>query len=107
MRILAIDMGTGTQDILLFDSERPVENSSKMVLPSATEIAARRIRRAGSEGRRLMLTGAVAGGGPCHWALEHFLQAGGEAFATELAAQTFDDDLSRVEAMGVRVVAED
>ena len=40
MRILAIDMGTGTQDILLFDSKGPVENSLKMVMPSATEIAA-------------------------------------------------------------------
>ena len=45
MRILAIDMGTGTQDILLFDSDKPVENCVKMVMPSATEIAARRIRQ--------------------------------------------------------------
>ena len=44
MRILAIDMGTGTQDILVFDPERPVENNEKLILPSATEIAARRIR---------------------------------------------------------------
>ena len=43
MRILAIDMGTGTQDILLFDSDAPVENSVKLVMPSATEIAARRM----------------------------------------------------------------
>ncbi len=107
MRILAIDMGTGTQDILLFDSEKPVENSPKMVLPSATEIAARRIRRAQREGRRLMLTGTVAGGGPCSWALEGFIRDGGDAFATPLAAQTFDDDLSRVEGMGVRIVSEE
>ena len=40
MRILAIDMGTGTQDILLFDSAGPVENSVKLVMPSATQIAA-------------------------------------------------------------------
>ena len=52
MRILAIDMGTGTQDILLFDSEGPAESSLKMVMPSATEIAARRIRRATLEGDR-------------------------------------------------------
>ena len=47
MRILAVDMGTGTQDILLFDSENHIENSVKLVLPSATEVAARRIRAAG------------------------------------------------------------
>ena len=82
MRILAIDMGTGTQDILLFDSNKPVENSVKMVLPSATEVAARRIRRAQAEGRPLLLVGTVAGGGPCAWAVEDFLKAGGQAFAT-------------------------
>jgi uncharacterized protein (DUF1786 family) len=107
MRILAIDMGTGTQDILLFDSEKPVENSVKMVLPSATEIAARRIRRAAHDSRPLVLTGIVAGGGPCHWALEGFLRGGGTAFATPEAAQTFDDDLDRVREMGVTVVSDD
>ncbi|MEO6398536.1 MAG: pyruvate formate lyase-activating protein, partial [Tepidiformaceae bacterium] len=69
MRILAIDMGTGTQDILLFDSENPVENCVKMILPSATQIAATRIRRASREGRAIALTGVVAGGGPGNWAL--------------------------------------
>ena len=46
MRILAVDMGTGTQDILLFDSSGPVENSIKLVMPSATKIAEGKIRRA-------------------------------------------------------------
>lgn len=107
MRILAIDMGTGTQDILLFDSDQPVENSVKMVLPSATEIAARRIRRAGDAGRAIVMDGSVAGGGPCAWALEAFLSHGGRAFATPDAAQTFDDDLDRVRDMGVTIVSED
>ena len=107
MRILSIDMGTGTQDILLFDSDKPVENNVKMVLPSATEIAARRIRGAAAQGRPLVLSGVVAGGGPCSWALEDFLKAGGKAFATPTAAQTFDDDLERVRAMGVTLVSED
>ena len=107
MRVLAIDMGTGTQDILLFDSEGPVENSIKMVMPSATEIAARRIRRATAERRPILLTGVTMGGGPCHWALERHLQAGQRAFATEEAARTFDDDLAAVAAMGVTVLSED
>jgi uncharacterized protein (DUF1786 family) len=107
MRILATDMGTGTQDILLYDSEKPVENNVKMVLPSATEIAARRIRRAGKNARQIVLSGVVAGGGPCGWALEEFLGAGGTVFATPEAAQTFDDDLDRVASMGVRIVSDD
>ncbi len=107
MRILAIDVGTGTQDILLFDSEGPVENSLKMVMPSPTEIAARRIRRATAEGRPLLLTGVTMGGGPCHWALEAHLKAGYAAHATPEAARTFDDDLEIVAGMGVQVVSED
>ena len=107
MRILAIDMGTGTQDILLFDSGGPVENCVKMVMPSATEIAARRIRRATLEKRPVLLTGVTMGGGPCHWALEAHIKAGGSAFATQEAAKTFDDDLAVVAGMGVAVVSED
>lgn len=107
MRILAVDMGTGTQDILLFDSSGPVENSIKLVMPSATSIAAGRIRRATAGARAVLLTGVIQGGGPCHWALEDHLRAGHAAYATPEAARTFDDDLDRVRAMGVRVVSED
>jgi uncharacterized protein (DUF1786 family) len=107
VRILAIDMGTGTQDILVFDTSGPVENNVKMVMPSATEIAARRIRRATHERRPVVLTGVTMGGGPCHWALNDHLAAGLTAYATPDAARTFDDDLAVVGGMGVTVVAED
>jgi len=107
MRILAMDMGTGTQDIVLFDSTAPVENSVKLVMPSATKIAEGRIRRATADRRAVLLTGVIQGGGPCHWALNDHIEAGGVAYATPDAARTFDDDLARVEADGVRVVSDD
>ena len=46
MRILAVDTGTGTQDILLLDTRELVENSVKMVAPSPTLKVAGRIREA-------------------------------------------------------------
>jgi uncharacterized protein (DUF1786 family) len=107
MRILAVDVGTGTQDILLFDSSQPVENALQMIMPSATEIAAVRIRRATSEGRAVVLGGVTAGGGPCAWALERHLEAGLSAFVTPEAAKTFDDDLEAVRRLGVTLVSED
>ncbi len=107
MRILAIDVGTGTQDILLFDSTQPVENALQMIMPSPTQIAAGRIRRATAAGRPVVLTGVIAGGGPCHWALEDHLRAGFAAYATPEAAATFDDDLENVRRMGVALVSED
>jgi len=107
MRILAIDVGTGTQDILLFDTAQPIENCIQLILPSPTEMAARRIRRATLERRPVVLVGTIQGGGPCHWALQRHLQAGLPAFATPEAAQTFDDDLDQVRSMGVTIVSED
>ncbi|HLA18926.1 MAG TPA: DUF1786 family protein [Dehalococcoidia bacterium] len=107
MRILAVDMGTGTQDILLFDSSQPVENALQMIMPSATEIAAGRIREATRGCRPVVLSGVTAGGGPCAWALERHLKAGLPAFATPEAAKTFDDDLEGVRRLGVTLVSED
>ena len=107
MRILAIDMGTGTQDILVFDSSGAIENSVKLVMPSATKIAEGKIRRATQARRSVYLTGVIQGGGPCHWALEDHLKAGGVAYATAEAARTFDDDLARVEEIGVRIVSDE
>jgi uncharacterized protein (DUF1786 family) len=107
MRILAVDVGTGTQDILLLDTSGPIENSAKLVMPSATSIAAGRIRRATVAREPVVLSGVIQGGGPCHWALEDHLRAGLTAFATPEAATTFDDDLDNVRAMGVKIVSED
>lgn len=107
MRILAIGTGTGTQDILLFDTRSPVEHSVKMVMPSATEITARRIRRATSERRPVLLTGVTMGSGPCHTATTEHVEAGLSVFATAEAARTFFDDLMVVRAMGVTVISDD
>src|SRR5262245_45395703 len=107
MQILTVDVGTGTQDVLLFDSERELENCFKLVLPSPTVAIADRIRRATARGRRLVLQGVTMGGGPSHWATMDHVRAGLEAFATSDAARTFDDDLDAVAEMGIRVISDD
>ena len=66
IRILAVDVGTGTQDILLFESGKTIENCFKMVMPSPTVIVAERIKHATRRGQPLLLTGVTMGGGPCH-----------------------------------------
>jgi uncharacterized protein (DUF1786 family) len=107
MQILAVDVGTGTQDVLLFDTDKEPENALKMVMPSPTVLVAQAIREATRAGADLLLTGVTMGGGPCGWAAEDHLQAGYRLFATPDAARTFNDDLEQVEAMGVVVVSED
>src|SRR5262249_46047034 len=96
-----------TEDILVLDSNQPIENALQLIMPSPTQIAAGRIRRATEKGRAVFLTGVIAGGGPCHWALEDHLRAGSRAFATAEAAATFDDDLENVQRLGVELVSED
>lgn len=107
MRILAIDVGTGTQDILLFDSEQELENCVKLVMPSPTQVVAARIRQATVAGRPILLRGVTMGGGPSSWAASDHLKAGYPVYATPDAARTFDDDLRAVEALGVRLVSDD
>jgi uncharacterized protein (DUF1786 family) len=107
MRILTIDVGTGTQDILLYDSDRELENCVKMVMPSPTAVIASQIRAATERGASLLLDGVTMGGGPSHWAARDHVLAGHVVYATPDAARTFDDDLDGVRGMGITVVSED
>ncbi len=107
MVVLAVDIGTGTQDILLFDSRREMENCLKLVMPSPTAQLAEAVRSATRRGEDLVLTGRLMGGGPCAWAVEDHLKAGRRVYATPEAARTFNDDLEAVAGMGISLVGED
>ncbi len=106
IRILAVDVGTGTQDILLFESGKTIENCFKMVMPSPTVIVAERIKRATERGQPILLTGVTMGGGPCHWAARDHALAGFAVAVTPGAGRTFDDDLTMVEQMGFEIISE-
>src|SRR5260221_13450437 len=103
LRVLAVDVGTGTQDILLFESDRTIENCFQLVMPSPTVVVAERIRAATAAGRPVLLTGQTMGGGPCAWAARDHAQAGYPCYATPGAARTLGDDLAAVEALGLGV----
>jgi uncharacterized protein (DUF1786 family) len=103
-RILAMDVGTGTQDILVLEAGTVIENAVQLIMPSPTALLAERVKQATADRVDLVLTGVTMGGGPDHWAVEAHLKAGLKVYATPDAARTFDDDLERVAAMGVRVI---
>ncbi len=102
-RILTIDVGTGTQDILVFEAGTTIENAVQLIMPSPTMLIAQRVHQATVDRVDLVLTGVTMGGGPGHWAIEAHLRQGLKVYATPDAARTFDDDLERVEAMGIRI----
>ncbi len=107
MKILCVDVGTGTQDILLYDSAKELENCLKLVLPSPTLQVAQRVKQATHDGKAIVLTGVMMGGGPSHWAVLDHVKAGYKVYATPDAASTFDDELDKVERMGIRVVSQE
>ena len=107
MRILAADIGTGTQDILLFDSEKEMENSLLMVMPSPTQVIAGKVMEATQAGTDIVFTGTIMGGGPSGRAVKAHLQAGFLVYATARAALTIHDNLEKVKAFGVRIVSEE
>lgn len=107
MKILTVDVGTGTQDIYLYDSRLDLENGFKLVVPSATMIVHRKIKEATRHGQAVLLEGVMMGGGPSAWAAEAHARAGLDVFATPPAAKSFDDDLEKVRQMGITLVSED
>lgn len=107
MKILCVDIGTGTQDILLYNSDQEIENCLKLVMPSPTLRVAREVKQATRAGRSIILTGVTMGGGPSHWAVMDHIKAGHKVYATPEAARTFDDELDKVERMGIAVIAEE
>jgi uncharacterized protein (DUF1786 family) len=107
MKILAVDIGTGTQDIFLYNSSLEMENDFKLVLPSPTMIVYRQIKQATRDGVPILLTGVTMGGGPSAWAVEAHLRARLPVYATPEAARTFNDDLEVIKEMGIILVSDD
>ncbi len=106
MSLLAVDVGAGTQDVLLYQEDVPLEGSTKMVLPSQTVIVAERINRARLAGKDVFLRGPTMGGGASTAAVRWHLAAGLKVYATPTAAATINDSLDRVAALGVVIQEE-
>jgi uncharacterized protein (DUF1786 family) len=106
MKILTVDIGTGTQDIFLYDSNLDIENGFKLVLPSPTMMVHRRLKQALHLQTPILLTGYQMGGGPSAWAIEECARAGIPVFMTPDAATTLNDELDKVEKLGIKIVSE-
>ena len=107
MKILTVDVGTGTQDIFLYDSQVHIENGFKLVVPSPTMIVHRQVKAATQAQTPILLTGVMMGGGPSAWAVEVHARAGLPVYATPQAAKTLNDELEVVRDSGIEIVSED
>jgi uncharacterized protein (DUF1786 family) len=105
MKILAIDIGAGTEDVLLYDDEkRSIENCIKMVLPSPSQVFAAKVRAATSQGNDLFVKGDTVGGGAFSHALRKHVEAGLGVSMTENAAYTVRNNLDQVKELGIEIV---
>jgi uncharacterized protein (DUF1786 family) len=102
-RILAIDIGAGTMDTLVYDPAQPMENAVQLVLPSATSLAARKIAAIRDQRKPVFLHGNLMGGYHTTNAVWAHLQAGLAVYATATAAQTVHDDLDLLRSRGIIV----
>lgn len=98
--ILCLDIGSGTQDALLYSPDAELANCPKFVLPSPAKRVAERIRGITAKGRPIHLSGRNMGGGFADALLEH-MRAGFSVTASMAAAAALHDDPERVRAMGV------
>src|SRR5512134_3626665 len=107
MKILTVDIGTGTQDIFLYDSRLDIENGFKLILPSPTMMIHQQVRQLLGARTPIMLTGHQMGGGPSAWAIEEAARAGIPVYMTPSAATTLNDELDKVEALGIKIISDD
>jgi len=99
--MIIVDVGSGTQDILLYQPGKSIENCPKLIVPSRTQIVAAQIRQATVLGQGIFMHGHLMGGGACALAVRKHLAAGFKAYATPQVALTFHDNLALVEKSGI------
>ena len=100
MKILAIDIGAGTQDILLFDSQKKTENCISLVLPTPSKFFAEELKAIESH---VYIHGDTIGGGSLGRAILRHLQKGYRVVMEESAAYSIRNDLDEVKSMGIEV----
>ncbi len=100
MKILAIDIGAGTQDILLFDSEKKIENCISLVLPTPSKIFAERLKKIKGD---VYIHGDTIGGGSLSGAILLHIRKGYTVVMTESSAYSIRNDLDEVKSMGIVV----
>lgn len=104
--ILALDIGSGTQDVLLAVPGVAPENWPRFVLPTPALRVAGQIRELTRQLTPIWLHGSNMGGGFAG-AVEEHLKRGLRIAATPQAASALHDDIARVRAMGITITEEE
>ena len=103
MRILAIDVGTGTQDIMIYDTEKELENSIKLVLPSPHLYISQQIREIEND---IYFQGEIMGGGKIKKSILEHMEKGYKVVMEPNCARTIRDNIEQVKSIGIEIAEE-
>jgi uncharacterized protein (DUF1786 family) len=98
--ILCLDIGSGTQDVLLASPGLEPENWTQLVLPSPARLVAQRVAALTAAGKHIWLYGGNMGGGFGR-ALKAHMQAGLRVSSTLAASRAVHDNPAVVTSMGI------
>ncbi|MBF0501763.1 MAG: hypothetical protein HQM09_16615 [Candidatus Riflebacteria bacterium] len=99
--VLAMDIGTGTKDILHFSARNTIENNLKLVVPTPARLMAERLLR---ESGPLSIAGYTMGGGFLAQVLREHREKGLPVSMERLPAFTVRNNLEEVRESGIEVV---
>jgi len=102
--VCAVDIGAGTQDVLLFEQGMELENCIKAVVPTRAVLLARKVEQNTVLGKPIFLSGTNMGSGFLSSAIKRHIKAGFAVYSTPEAAKTFRDNLDEVRARGIEIV---
>ena len=102
MKILCLDIGSGTQDVLYYFPDREIENCPKFILPSPAVMVAQKIATLTEQKKNIYLYGQNMGGG-FKIALRDHLNKGLQVAVHPVAALALADNLQKVEGLGVKI----
>ena len=103
MKIFTIDIGKGTQDIIVFDTEMGFENSVKMIFPSPSLILADKVEKIDDD---ITFYGETMGGAPLKFAIKNHLKKGYDVYMTEKSALSIKDNIDSIRKMGVTIISD-
>jgi uncharacterized protein (DUF1786 family) len=107
LRILALDIGSGTEDILLYDDQKELENSIKIVLPSPATVYSKKVKYFTKLRSDLFIKGETIGGGTFSEALKSHLDEGLKVILTKDVAYSIRNKLEEVETQGFQIIDEE
>ena len=103
MKIFTIDIGKGTQDIIIYNKETGFENSVKMIFPSPSSILADKVKKTDDA---ITFYGEIMGGAPLKMAIENHITKGYDVYMTEKSALSIKDDIDSARKMGVTIIGD-